>query len=250
MAELIPELRTDRNGKLVTRHVKAASSTKASMSQVPRVDVSASDLWELRKELAKQLDISVLALDGSLRQPHRLNALIGLASRHDLAISSHNSLIESLTEMPSDQDFMRCVELLDRHFDAARKILDGRSRNAAVYANGIVTGLNLLEFDMTQEQELLVVEAGCRIWVGEIVKDHGFKTLNEVFPKRSEEENRRCVGPTAMRADLAHYLIGNPEKVDLVVEVVVKRGISDPRLLDGLVDEFSTAAVPLTEGVL
>lgn len=248
MANLIPERRMDRNGKVVTRHVKASSTLKPSMSQVPAV--SAGDMWKMRSSLANALGISVLGLDERLRQPERLKSLIGLATRHDLAITKNNALIEYLTEMPSDEDFMDCVGLLDRHFDAACAALDSSSKNKASYVNGIVTGVNVLDLDMTHEQERLIIEVGCRIWGSELTTNHGYPALNAVFPKRSEEDDQRCVGSTVMREDLASYLLRHPEKADAVVKVISERGISDPQLLDGLIEEFSSAAVPLTEGVL
>lgn len=248
MNDLTPELRADRNGKLVTRHVKSGGRSKSSLGSVPRVDTEADIVLTLRKKVAQHLAMSEFMLSGEL-DFDRLKALVELTSKHDLSASS-KSVVNAFVAM-TDDDFKKCIGLLERNLEAAQMILSEEESGDISDASAIVTGLNMNDFSMSPEQERAIVEATCRIWTGGIIENYGNDVIDEMFLSRGAAKCSGTIsGGLALREDLSLYIAENPEQVDAVVTMAIKRGISDPKSLDGIGEVLDSVATPLLDGAL
>lgn len=248
MSELLPELRADRNGKLVTRHVKTGASSRGSLGSVPRVDTEADTVWKLRKKVAQHLAMSEFMLSGEL-DLDRLKAIADLTSKHDLSASS-KSVINAFVAM-TDDDLKKCIGLLERNLETAQTILSEEMPGDMADASAIVTGLNMNDFSMSPEQERSIVEATCRIWAGEAMENHGNDVIDEMFLSRDAAKTRGTIsGGLALREDLSLYIAENPDQVDAVVTMAIKRGISDPKSLEGMGEVLDSVTQPLLDGAL
>lgn len=245
MADLIPELRPDYTGKLVTRHVKAPGAAKDSAKKVPRVNSTQAEMGQLRKNIARSLGISIRNFNPALRLPARLESTAELTAKHDMS-GCALELMDGLAAIKGEDDFQRCVDLLDRHHDSAHAALSTSFKQDISYAPMMITGINMFDFDMTPDQEKAVIEATCRIWVGGAMGQSN-DAIKEMFPKRIGGKSGNSIGRTALREDLAQYIAENPQKVEAVVQIVNERGISDPKEIEEMTGSLIS---PLLDGAL
>jgi hypothetical protein len=245
MAELTPELRPDYTGKLVTRHVKAPGASNASAGRVPRVNNTQAELGKLRQSITRSLGISMQNFNPSLRLPKRLEAVAELTAKHDMS-GCAIELLDGLAAIKKDDDFDSCIGLLERNFETAHAILSTSATYEISYAPTMVTGINMFDFEMTPDQEKTVIEATCRIWIGDSM-GQDVEAIKTLFPKRIGGKSGNSIGRTAMREDLAQYIAENQHKADVVVQIVNERGISDPRDIEEMTDSVIS---PLLDGAL
>jgi hypothetical protein len=192
------------------------------------------------------LGISIRNFNPSLRLPKRLAAVAELTAKHDLS-GCALELMDGLAAIKGDDDFQKCVRLLDRHRDSAYEALSSSSvPNDVSYAPVMITGINMFNFEMTPDQEKVVIDATCRVWVGGLM-EHSVEAIKEAFPKRIGGKSGGSIGRTAIREDLARYIAENPQKAEAVIQIVNERGISDPK---AIAEMTNSVISPLLDGAL
>jgi hypothetical protein len=248
MSNLIPEQRVDRNGKTVTRHVKPKVEKSSRRTIAPPKLGKRDSIRQLNLEVADAFQMPEEEFK-RMTEPERLEGMLQLARSHDVSYAA-GILMDGMVRIHKDSDFNACLGLLGRNYTIADQILaqhPSKSADFRTYAPEMVTALNLYEFEMTSEDEALLVSTSCRIWINEALDGDYFE---EVFPRDflPNRERGRAISNTPLRDDLAQYIVENPDKSELIINMVTERRISDPKALHELLE--GTGSSTLGSGVL
>lgn len=244
MSNLIPVQRADKNGKIVTRHVKNGKTpgkalSAAAPSLSPRLSVP-----QMRRKLAKALNVDSKALREEISDPQRLKALLKLAESHDLSpVSAHTA--ERLNRIEG-KDFYRCIELMERNLDYAGEVLGDKSYDAPL----LVTSLNLYDFPISHEEERVLVMAACLLWREDGMLQNPIR-MYALFPRPKQGGSvvsSKSMGYCALNAELAKYFLSAPDYVDSIVKIIAERRITSPTEIDAILK--SSASPVLAEGAL
>jgi hypothetical protein len=249
MSNLIPEQRADRNGKIVTRHVKPKAENPSRRTIAPPKLGKRYSIQQLRLEVADAFEMPDEQFK-RMTEPDRLEGMLGLARSHDVSYAA-GILMDGMVGIHKDSDFSACLGLLNRNYTIADQTLaqhPSKSADFRTYAPELVTSLNMYEFEMTPEDEALLISTSCRIWIDEALDGPYFE---EVFPSDfvpNRERKGRIIGNTPLRDDLAQYIVENPDKTEPIISIVIERRISDPKAIHELLD--GTVSSTLGSGVL
>lgn len=249
MSNLIPEQRVDRNGKTVTRHVKPKTGTPLRGNIAPPKLGSNYSLRQLKLDLAIALQMPDEEFK-KMSEPERLEGMLELTRLHDVSFAA-SILLDGMASIRKDSDFSACLGILGRNYTIADQILaqhPSKSADYRTYAPELVTALNLYEFEMTPEDEAVLISASCRLWIDDALNDGNY--FGELFPSdsRMKRGNYKAIGNVVLRDDLARYIIANPDKTESIVSIATARKLSNPQAIQGLLD--GTVASPLISGVL
>jgi hypothetical protein len=249
MNNLISEQRVDRNGKLVTRHVKTKVEAASRGAIAPPKLGKQDSLRQLKLELAEALQMPEEQFK-RMAEPWRLEGMLSLVRSHDVSWAA-GLLIDGMVSIHKDNEFNSCLGLLSRNYTLADQTLAQHPSKAAdyrTYAPELVTALNLYDFEMTPEDEAVLIGASCKLWVNDALDDGSF--FEELFPSDPLPNSKRdvSIGNIALRDDLARYVIAHPDKTELIVSMVTERKISDPIVINDLLEGTGTAT--LSSGVL
>lgn len=245
MSNLIPEQRVDRNGKTVTRHVKPEAAKSSRWRITPPTLGKRDSTRQLKQELADALQMPEEELK-RMTEPGRLEGMLGLVRSHDVSYAA-TILLDGMASIHKDSDFDACLGLLNRNYTIADQTLSqhpSRASDFRTYAPEMVTALNLYEFEMTHEDEALLISTSCRMWISDSLDGPYFE---EVFPSDIRGKGK-TIGNTPLRDDLARYIIAKPEKTELIISMVTERKTSDPKVIHELLEGTGTSA--LGSGVL
>lgn len=244
MIELVPQKRADKNGKLVTRHVKPQASTSARGPIAPPV-LPGTSLESLKKELAEALLVPLSEFQ-DVHDQWRIEGMLSLAKEHDFTrIATY--FTDTMASLTTQGSFSDAVGYFERNYEIACDIFaSSPDRESFItYAPDLVASLVLYNIDMSHADERILMETTCRIWVHDAMLSGKF--FAEVFPPRRESKDR-LVGGTKLRDDLARYIIANPEKNDAIVNMITTRKVSSPKDIQEMLD--SANAVSLSDGAL
>lgn len=246
MAELIPELRPDYTGKMVTRHVKSSPAKQALRIAAPTIATPKPTVKEMSVAVADALSVAQREVDDNFYPEDRLEKLLYLVSRHDFRDASL-VLLDGVACI-EDTALDPCLALLDRHQERVAELIaqaPAESEIMAPYTPLVITGMNCHAFAMTPEQETTLVEAVTRIWSHSFINNNP-EYHQAVFPDRLGWRSMTSMGGVSMNDDLAQYVVNNPDKLDAIVYIITEREITDPDAIDAM----ATSTSPLLDGVL
>lgn len=249
MSSLTPEARVDKNGKLVIRHVKPNGAVTPRGAIAPPKLGKRDSLRQLKMELAEALQMPEEQFK-RMTEPWRLEGMLALARSHDVSFAA-GLLIDGMVSIHENSDFDACLGLLNRNYTLADQTLaqhPSKSADYRTYAPELVTALNLYDFEMTPEDEALIIDASCRLWINDALDDGSY--FEELFPSDPLPKGKKemSIGNIKLRDDLARYVIAHPDKTELIVSMVTERKISDPIVIHDLLEGTGTAT--LSSGVL
>lgn len=247
MSDLTPVQRPDYTGKIVTRHVKTAQTPPGARNIVPPTLLRQPSVNELREGIAEAMRLPLNDLHGGIQDTHELEAIHSLVHSHDFTVCGPE-LMDNLSWLDGDA-FDECVAILERNFNAADRVMSALPSKVLAFRASVpmlVIGIHQHKFEMTPEDEEVLVDTLCRIWVADCFDDDdGF--LEKVFEYRNESIGK-YEPRSALYDDLAQYIVAHPEKSELIAKMITERKISDASDIDALVN--SIASPTLIEGVL
>lgn len=239
-SNLVPTVRADKNGKLVTRHVKNSVDAPTRTFKAP-VLPARPDHNQMVKEIVDLMEVKTNGLD---MKPENVPALYDLMKKHELPY-----VIDKLHFYAHRQDherFIANIEVIDRHIDATQKVLDlhPECRDRSV---SLITGILNYDFPITPDREMPLIEAVCNIWASDALDSDDL--LDALFPSSYVVgRNQRGIGDLCLTDGIAELIVNNPGKESVITELVLSRKISDPEVIRRLVEGSESAS--LISGVL
>lgn len=246
MSNTVPELRLDKNGKWVTRHVKSNVTERWVGITPPQQRQQEKRVEALREDIAAAIGLYSNSWKVESVRTESLPALARLVKSYDYS-TMYDDLIH-MGKVFEPAHFKKCVLLIEEHQETAISLLSSGN-----YSDGkgdmimLVTGTLRHNFRMTKEQRAVLIEGVCRLWGSDAMED--FEYLNTVFPKRGiVHDSPVAIADGTMREDIAKFIVDHPAKLDTIIDLIGNRGISDVVTLKKMID--SSAADALSDGVL
>jgi hypothetical protein len=247
MSDLTPVQRPDYTGKVVTRHVKTAQTPPGARNIAPPTLARQPSVYELREGIAEAMQLPLNDLHSAVQDVHKLEAIHSLVHSHDFTVCGPE-LMDNLSWVNGD-DFDDCVAILERNFNAADRVMSALPSKVLAFRASVpmlVCGINQHKFEMTPDDEAVLIESLCRIWTSPVLDDDdGF--MEKVFEYRNESIGK-YEPRSALYDDLAQYIVQHPDKSDLIVKMITERKISDVADIDKMINSIATPS--LIDGVL
>ena len=243
MSNTSPEKRMDKNGRLVTRHIKQRGPE--AWGWVAPSPARKQDDQALRTEIGAAINLYRESYKIDEVRSENLPALTRLVKSFDYS-NMYDDILNMGQRFPAEQ-FSKCVRLLMAHQEEAVDNLE-----SGTYSDGkgdmvmLVTGLNRHKFRMTKEQRSRLIVGVCKLWSSDHMEN--IEHLNSVFPRRDDGTTLVAFNNATIREDLAKLIVNNPEKFDFIIDCIGSRQISDLDALKDLMNNSSSVA--LSEGSL
>jgi hypothetical protein len=256
---LVPEQRPDKNGVIVTRHVRAGGKPSKSKHPLPLPtpilgSLNASIVDAQMSKLKAFLDSNDVGFFArrKLMKTLKPDALSTLA-KHGIGEGEHTLPMSLMNHCVNSKSFSLINDLaayVDDHGTFSGGFYGEYS--PAVYLLGVAknsrdNGTTPVSYSEAGAEERIrqhaVIESARSLRVDCIVETSGSGNTEYGFP------NKRINHPA-----LVDYIRKYPHKAEKVVHLVNERGSetigSGGRTLDGLVDNFLATATPLSGGAL
>jgi hypothetical protein len=142
MSRLVPEKRADKNGRVVTRHVRPGGSTKASVAAIPSPMLSTE--VSKRLDAAREMIPDYWAMTDDVRE--QVNKVIATLSDNDLTLASNLVLLTAKSQQGRTSRKIMFRQILQSHGKHSEKLrtADLMVRNSSLNPVLIVPFLNTL----------------------------------------------------------------------------------------------------------
>lgn len=160
MSNLSPEKRLDKNGRMVTRHVKTGSSAPGA-GRIPKPQIAARDASEDRKLVisASPKYMPVFMEKVKAASPELVKRLNGFYERHHkskLTREIADQTIKIVEAAKSTRDTLRYVDNLSTHLDYVRTLGCG-DENGIMLINGLIDAEDRVTGPLSERQQQAVM---------------------------------------------------------------------------------------------
>lgn len=254
----MPEKRLDKNGRLVTKHVRAGAPDQAGKRPFPAPYADAPKS-KIENSVEQQMLHITTTADrqgmGFFAKRKMLKSLdpntLPTLAKHGVGMN-HYLFPESMVHYFIETKSLSLLNDIAAYAEDHGNFNEGYLRECAVgmYLLGLSYGVRdkktVITYSKADPEERArqhaVIQAVRTLNVNQVVETSGHG-MNE-----SGVAQKRLVSP-----ELKKYIMKNPDKVETIVSLINDRGIEildDESVMDGLVENYSTTATPLSGGAL
>jgi hypothetical protein len=255
---LMPEKRLDKNGRLVTKHVRAGGVTDKTGNRsfpAPYEDAPKSSIQNV---VDQQMALILNAADnqgmGFFGKRKMLKSLdpstLTTLAKHGVGMNYY-LFPTSLVHYSIETQSLSLLNDLAAYADDYGGFDEGFYRGCApaLYLLGLTDGVrdkSIVTYSKASPEERArqhaVIQAVRTLDAQYIVETSGNGSRENGVPQK------KIINP-----ELKEYIRKNPDKVEAVVNLINERGsdiLEDENVMDGLVESYSATATPLSGGAL